>query len=574
MDSPSLTEASQFVTRFLLPFRFAGQRRDAARDALASSHWKQHAPHQNYRAEFHDEFCRRMFGTEENWNLYQLDLDQSRIKPGQEMLVQIKGRCIPAALWNQDGRDIELFLASDGIGVFSITLCPAAARRRERGSFSLNEIKTFNHALTQDSRGRRTPARLSKAQGAGYPALALKDLAEEMLAPVRKPEFGWQVQNSLAQLIPYTVVRLPRGVRFDSVANGDYAGQASLLAQVDEASHPLPARDDQGAELRIFHVDELFAVSCMGAAALLADLGSQADEQKLQTRLDTYFICFLASVMQRIRLRRLLETAGQVVDMASSEERQRRLADLRADMVITASRGDLIDVSARDSANRFLALCQQAQRVPQALALVQQTIADMDASFQADRQISSLDELRQTQQALHMVAVRQQVLVEQQNATLAQQSAHTRHMAATQTKVEWIEIFLISFYSAELVGLLGEQFRLDHAYISLWVLTAMFASGIVAALLLKPWDAGPEKRPRWMPPTSFIAAAAIVLLLVGAFLAGGRRFRRGKTELEELQHEVREMRETVRALGVSREAQPPAATKTGPELPASSPKQQ
>jgi hypothetical protein len=93
--------------------------------------------------------------------------------------------------------------------------------------------------------------------------------------------------------------------------------------------------------------------------------------------------------------------------MDAGASRDTGLELLRSKMLATASRSEFIEVSTRDTVNRFFEQCQKAQDVPQALALVQQTIGDMDASLRAEKQYEL-----------------------------------TRHMASMQTKVEWIEIFV------------------------------------------------------------------------------------------------------------------------------------
>src|SRR6185437_2789600 len=109
-----------------------------------------------------------------------------------------------------------------------------------------------------------------------------------------------------------------------------------------------------------------------------------------------------------------------------------RLGALRLGVLSFIAEGHFIEISARDALNRFFTLCQQAQRVPQSLELLQRTVADIDATVQAGhhsdlarRQHDSLDALRATQDA----------------------------MIATQNKVEWIEVFVVSFYVAEAVEL-------------------------------------------------------------------------------------------------------------------------
>jgi hypothetical protein len=509
----STFHAQQVVTRFLLPFRFAQEKASAVRQALCESQWSERIPNRNYRADFTPDFLGRCFGVvaedgAARSNLFQWDSNRGKTKPGQLFNVDFKGETFRSALWNQDGRDIELFLSDQGVGVFSITICFAESRDSRGGNISLDQIKSFNYSLSQDPGRKSLCALLTRAEGEPYDPISLKQFAEDSLVSIRRKDFQWRSLFETTQLIPYTVIRLSDEYSFNDFTSSpgnpqcrELITQASLLAQVAEAPHPLPTVEDPGAIVRIYHTDELFAVSSMGAAVLLTDIGTQFDNQKLQDRLDKYFVCFLAALSQRLRLRQLLEDASNLAALVPGSLRDQKLESLRTSLLATASRSELIEVSTRDTINRFFLQCQQAHRVPQALALVQRTIADMDASLQAEKQSS--------------IAAEQQKLALEQNYL-------TKHMAATQTKVEWIETFLISFYAAELVDLLGKDFHLAQSYLSVCVLLAMFGGGIVCALMLKPWD--PDKADGWPPPPAFRNTVVIIGVLLMLFLVAGKRY--------------------------------------------------
>ena len=86
---------------------------------------------------------------------------------------------------------------------------------------------------------------ITKAKGKSYEPTSLKQFAEELLESTRREEFGWRSLGEGAQLIPYSVIRLPSQYSlssieppFDLPPEDDLAAQASLLAQVGEAPHP------------------------------------------------------------------------------------------------------------------------------------------------------------------------------------------------------------------------------------------------------------------------------------------------------------------------------------------------
>lgn len=543
-------------------------------NALEGSHWSAAAPNTGYRSDYHTSFIDRCLGEGGQWNLYQWKLDASQKKPGQRFVIHHKKSDIPAMLWNQDGRDIELLLSPLGVGVLSIALTADEGRKPRPGHYSLSEIKTFNYSLAHRPRQWKPVAKLTKADGAGYGELQWEDWLRELLQPLSG--LGITTTCEPPHVIPYTVVRFGKDVAFSSLQRpadvaeeDDLAGQASLLAQADEASHPLPIREDQGTLVRVFHTDELFAVSSMGAATLVCDIGIQFDEQKVQNRLDVYFLCFLTALMQRLQLLRLLDEAVLVARCHEEENRDVRLVDLRTAMLSTVSRSDLIEVSARDSVNRYLRLCQEAQRVPDALALVQQTLADLDASLQGERQGASLLGLMKTQTALHSLAIEQGRLSSSQMLIAQEQVKHSRRMAATQNKVEWIEIFLISFYSAELVDLIGQQFHMTHEYLRVCVLLAAFLGGVIAAMLVKPWAEEENKtaqKATW-PPLRFAVAVFSLAAIVAVFVQLGMSYGPAKDEAKELRLELQKTRVELNNLASRLEkavaaAAPPAPTQT------------
>ena len=102
--------------------------------------------------------------------------------------------------------------------------------------------------------------------------------------------------------------------------------------------------------------------------------------------------------------------------------------------------------------------------MPDAWEEVHHAIADLDASYGT---------LRQQEIAADM-------------------ADNLRVVARTQSMVEWIEIFLVSVYAAHLweivsIGWLKEE---RHGLISFIAFVLAIASGLITALILKPWKHG------------------------------------------------------------------------------------
>lgn len=581
MIPDSTLEVTDFATRFLLPFRFRSDRTSAIRDTLAAAGWLPHPPHTDYRADYLPQFLDTYFGSEGAWQLFQRDLATSQKKPGQNINVVYRRtsdcNVERARLVHGDGRSIELFLGPNCGGVVSIALCPRDSRKT-----SLTAVKSFNYALSQDV-GSKTAARVRKAEGQGYGDVVLKDLLLEFLSPLGSGG-GFELIHPSAQLIPYTVVRFGSENRITSLSppegvmpQDDLAAQASVLAQVDEALHPLPISDDRGALVRVFHMDELAAVSCSGAAFCITDVGTEFDPKKLHSRLDKYFLCFLAAILQKMRLRALAEEAAATVRAENETARRQQLESLRSGMLDVIARGDFVEISARDSVNRFLSLCQQALRVPESLNLLKSAIADLDTSIQASQQSDSLRQLNSTQEAL-------QRLSQEQGAILAEQTKHSLHMANAQNKLEWIEIFIVSFYSAELVELLGKEFSLNHGFVQYSVLAAAIGAAVITAFALRPWDESAEKHQTVRSPGGFLTVVGTATAAVLLFIFVGRTFGQWtpseqellKTELQRTNAELQALRaELVKAVAQSKVEHPETsnlahpATRLGAKRPVS-----
>ncbi|WP_295442483.1 hypothetical protein [uncultured Thiodictyon sp.] len=84
-----------------------------------------------------------------------------------------------------------------------------------------------------------------------------------------------------------------------------------------------------------------------------------------------------------------------------------------------------------------------------------------------------------------------------------------------QRKVEWLEVFLVSFYATELANLIADS-HFDHGYGRWGVLAAPLLGGGVAMVGLRPWRVHHEGHETWwsiLARLSVFAAAAVAVAL-------------------------------------------------------------
>ena len=113
-------------------------------------------------------------------------------------------------------------------------------------------------------------------------------------------------------------------------------------------------------------------------------------------------------------------------------------------------------------------------------------------------------------------------------ATLASLS---ERQASTQSKVEWIELFVVSFYAAEAIELFGREFGFSRSYAGSVELAVMTAVGVLMLFVLRPWQDHPAMGERAVPPHRFlwlprsvVRVLAAVAVLLGVYLAVGFAF--------------------------------------------------
>jgi hypothetical protein len=118
-----------------------------------------------------------------------------------------------------------------------------------------------------------------------------------------------------------------------------------------------------------------------------------------------------------------------------------------------------VEISNREAVNRFYDLAQRAQRVKETLAVVRGTIQALDEALDAEAQ-----------------------------------TGNSAALVATQSKLEWIEIIVISVYVAELAKLLAEMFRFREEFAGWSVLGWSVLTLGGACWMLQPWKHQPRRR--------------------------------------------------------------------------------
>ncbi len=529
--TPALT-LKALHTRFLYPFFFDASTLDAATTALLALRHREHGvwrleatPHELYRQELlstveqflfpaGDGACRYLRGVEatvDGWLRSPTLVEYPDREKSQVPLAWIPGV------------QIELFLSSNGVGLLSLGVQPDL-RRIAGQQLAPDAAKWFNYRLAQqlskktptlfiphprddpEKSGRFNPntpeppavdAPFSERLGALGGRFTLPELVEFLLSPL-------QPRPAQGSFSLYTVARFDATARLDrEEARARLGPFLSGLAQIEEPTHVGALTGEVDVEQRILNSHHWAGVGFLGAAHLVMDQDPphQFDEQRMPSVRDKYFVPYLLASLQRLILARIRDEAPASVRPRDDQQPQFDTTSnqLHEDLLNFAVSGDFFVVSSREALNRFYTLARQGLRVPEALDNVRRALVDLDAAQQARQQLALTHSVNDSLQTV----------------------------AGVQRKVEWLEVFFVSFYSAELSHILAESFGFAHSYTAWTTLSwAMFGGGL-AFVSLQPWKHGhsehgkkPEKKEQ---PGRWRLALPIVLvtLLVALWLAYG-----------------------------------------------------
>lgn len=377
--------------------------------------------------------------------------------------------------------EIEIFLLPQGVGVLSIPLAAV-----ENDEFAL---KRFNYRLSQHLAAKiphfalphsdypnapPAPAKASPLQerlGKRGGLLTLVELRNFLLSPL-------QCEEIQAQFSVYSVVR------FDDTDFSDATVQTALLpllvglTHVEEPNHAGSLKIPQ----QVLNTRHWSAVGTLGAVHFVAD---QADdipynEQRVPTVFNKYFLIYLAALLQRLILQRILQQA-QTTLRGNTPDSTKNLQDLHAEMLAFMLTGYLSEVSSREVINQYYVLAKNALRVEESFEILRRALHDADSKEDVKFQCQSSAESQRSLQ----------------------------QMTAMQRKIEWLEVFFASYYAGALAHYVGYGW-FTHGYLSMSTLFWAFFVGFMIFWGLKPWQHEHEAQPRkvftWLSVTLFIIA--------------------------------------------------------------------
>jgi hypothetical protein len=369
---------------------------------------------------------------------------------------------------------IEIFLSPHGVGVLSITFEAQAIVGEELAlrelSYRLSQVREYSaypFHLPYKPEHQTPPAPdapLQQRFGVPGGAFTLSELTDCLVAPLGSLEHCW-MQN---QCSVYSVTQFGRTACFITPpVQESLRPLLTALAHVEEHHHV----GSLSITEQVLNPCHWAAVGSLGAAHLVADQDPPHpfDRQRVPTVLYKYFIPYLLSLLQRLTLQRALGLArGQIVGPAAARPEDTRLAalhDLHSYMLGFNVNGYYTEVSSREALNQYYELAQRGLRVPQGLQLVQRTLRDAEAAAENRFEQRAAQEL----------------------ATLAAEvGENVTVVAHVQSKVEWLEVFFVSYYATALVYYVTAKELFAQAYAAWSVILTPLISGLIAFFGLQP----------------------------------------------------------------------------------------
>lgn len=524
MDDTSQGEFTlqQMRTRFLYPFFFDRHRVAEAVEALTAGTlsvpgrsplvvWKQEEPHALYTEELLHHVAEFLFDHESNLGCRYLRISDALCNRWANKL-----EFYPPGYEKSPGQDkysvalvepmnVELFLSGYGVGVLSIALSPV------EGKLSRARAAEFNYRVSQLRKRTagalhiRHPAedpetwqRLAPKSRDAVPPAAGKDdpLAARMCEPggtftpmemieeLLRPLEAFDQEPVQEQLSVYTTALFGDAVDFEREdVRRSLAPFVSALAQVEEADHAGAPEGTVGVTNDILNRRHWFGVGLIGAAHLAANQPppehpfNSARPARLMLK---YFTPFLAAMLQRLTIQRISREAtalGLSADAGQSE----RLLELRRRLLEFAVKGYFTEVSRREAIHRYYRICQKGLNVFDAMGDVRRAVSDIDAKFTTDRQVRLAEDIADNAAATRDLQTHM--------------TAHLAVVARVQTRVEWIEVILVSVYVAHLWEMFVSHIDFFHHdeykyLIPVGVLVGAGLGALAAILIMKPGGHG------------------------------------------------------------------------------------
>jgi len=510
--------AQRPVARLVLPFDFEPGRLSSMVGALTAAAWpgaerlwQSVKPRASYVDELTPQAESMLFaGSGERHAGAHLRVDETLVQRWFQGLVLQPERREPVALKIVPEVGIEVFLNGHGGGALSIALelsaktaaqlldatYRLAQRHRRRGDPSSLRIPHPSEDLERwakipDAQKAALEAELSEVPddaplsarlGRRGARFTLSELAEALLTPLERQ--GCVLRDG--SFLVYTVARFNAEVEFDATDAHPLSGALVGLSQVEESTHA--GGGHESVRTVLLNYKHLAAVSAQGAAHFVADQeGVGFNEERVPRVRDKYFVPYLTSILQRSALRRL--NAGIHEILASSERSADRLRALRLALLELGASGMPTETSTRGAVQQYADTCRSA-------------LAIADVYDRAERGISGIEQV--------LASKRLEDLLEAQRDTAAKSEKNLHAAHQLHAAVAWLEIFIVTAYTAEILHLLEQAYAGhggapsddaaahgavqataagDPMHVLLYIAVMIFAGGL-AAWVLKPWRHG------------------------------------------------------------------------------------
>ncbi len=533
-------------TRLIYPFYFARQNVSATAAALVGVRfagrpvWELQdaasVANDFFTNETHDAALVNLFGPAGQGRYLRMPDQTANAMFGRRLELARAGSTQPLPFRLAPGCYAEVFLTPYGVGALCLTvmlddqlLADAAAGL---GPANTNHALMFNYLISQLQKGMEAsirvphprddeakwesipPAERDKIPAPPAAAAALterlnapggqyrlSELIDFFLEPLRQDD---EFHAYSSQWNVYAVVRFGADVSFLSPDSRDqFIRVLAGLAQVEEHTHAGAVPGQPGTEHELLNKRHWAAVGCQGAAHLVADQAGDVafNEERLQRSRDRYFVTFLTAYLQRLAIQRASDLIGDVMQSTAPGEFESCSGDFRRllrDTIEFNALAYLPEISRRELLNRYYRLAQAGMQVSQAWERVNQNVATLDAACRTS-----------------------------QNEALARSQAEDTKISRgaleeslrLQGKVEWVEVFVIAVYAAEMFHIMGEVLHFHRDLVAGFTLGGSLLAMLVAYLFLRPDKHAPVRG----------LAAVVVggLLLMGAYLGlGAYRFPR------------------------------------------------
>jgi hypothetical protein len=393
---------------------------------------------------------------------------------------------------------IELFLSHFGVGILAISL---TATNFE----NYNLAKQFNYRLSQgrkrlvlqlalphshdDPRQPPPPAasepltaRLGKCGG----KFDLVELRQFLLSPLEEEKL--LLPPLQTQFSVYTVVHFDNPVDFSQAEIREQLQPLlAALTHVEEPNHP------GSLELvhKVMNPCHWAAVGTLGMAQLTAEQSPKQKFDRVSVVLNKYFMAYLSAYLQRLVLQRILNEASIVVRQKGTVENQAELQQLHSATLDFTITGYFTEISSREVLNQTYRLVQQGLRVPESFAMVQNTLHRIDVNKNARFQKEMSQDLN----------------------TMAKELNHNVDaVTGMHHKMEWLEVFFVSFYAMQLSQILSKSFHFVEVYSSWSVVSWPFVAGFMAFLGLQPHKRKRDKESKFDIYGPFLLLVIMVMI--------------------------------------------------------------